>query len=281
MARTAPTGHDDGMIPDHSERSLAELVRLDGRRAVVTGGAKGIGGAMVQRLAEAGADVLVADLDTDAAERHAANVAARTGRRVVAVRLDVTDPVSVASAADECVSRLGGLEIWINNAGVFPSTGPVIDATDEAFDRLLHLNVTGTLAGSREAARRMRSGGRGGVIVNLASIAGFRAIAGMTGYVTSKHAVIGLTKNLAIELAPFDIRVVGIAPGAISTPGVEAQMAPLKAAGVDVAAQMSRTLLGRSGRPDDVARVALFLVSDLAAWVNGDIVVVDAGAIAQ
>jgi NAD(P)-dependent dehydrogenase (short-subunit alcohol dehydrogenase family) len=269
------------MIPDHSQRPLADLIRLDGRRAVVTGGAKGIGGAISARLAEAGADVMIADIDLDGARITAADIAARTGRRVMATALDVTDSSSIAAAAERCVTELGGLEIWVNNAGVFPTTGPVADASDEDFDRLLHLNVTGTLTGAREAARRMKIGGRGGVIVNLASIAGFRAIAGMTGYVTSKHAVVGLTKNLAIELAPFDIRVVGVAPGAIHTPGVDAQMAPLKAAGVDVAAQMSRTLLGRGGQPDDIARVALFLVSDLAAWVNGDIVVVDAGSTAQ
>jgi len=269
------------MIPDHSELPLADLVRLDGRRALVTGGAKGIGGAIAARLAEAGADVMIADIDIDGARVHAAELTERTGRRVVAGTLDVTDPASIVAAADRCVAELGGLEIWVNNAGVFPTTGPVLDASDEAFDRLLPLNVPGTLTGAREAARRMKAGGRGGVIVNLASIAGYRAIAGMTGYVTSKHAVIGLTKNLAVELAPFDIRVVGIAPGAIHTPGVDAQMAPLKAAGVDVAAQMSRTLLGRSGQADDIARVALFLVSDLAAWVNGEIVVVDAGSIAQ
>jgi 2-deoxy-D-gluconate 3-dehydrogenase len=120
----------------------------------------------------------------------------------------------------------------------------------------------------------------GGVIINVASTAGFRAAAGISAYVTSKHAVVGLTRNLAIELAADDIRVVGIAPGVIDTPGVRDQLAPLAAAGLDVAATMNRSLLGRGGRPDDVARMIVVLASDLAAWVTGAVVPVDAGALA-
>jgi 2-deoxy-D-gluconate 3-dehydrogenase len=103
---------------------------------------------------------------------------------------------------------------------------------------------------------------------------------GISGYSTSKHAVIGLTKNLALEFAPLDIRVVGVAPGVIDTPGVQAQLAPLAAAGLDVASRMSRTLLGRAGQPDDVARMVTVLASDLAAWVTGEVLVVDAGSLA-
>ena len=113
-----------------------------------------------------------------------------------------------------------------------------------------------------------------------AEAAGFRAATGISAYVASKHAVVGLTKNLALELGPAGIRVVGVAPGVIDTPGVQEQLAPLKAAGLDVGASMSRTLLGRAGQPDDVARVVAFLVSDLAGWVTGDVIAVDAGALA-
>ena len=143
---------------------------------------------------------------------------------------------------------------------------------------MLEVNVRGTFAGAREAARRMTEGG---VIVNVASTAGFRAAPGISAYVASKHAVVGLTKNLAIELGPAGVRVVGVAPGVIDTPGVQEQLAPLKEAGLDVGARMTRTLLGRAGQPDDVARVITFLASDLAAWVTGDVVAVDAGALAS
>jgi NAD(P)-dependent dehydrogenase (short-subunit alcohol dehydrogenase family) len=265
------------MIPDHTDTPLADLVSLAGRRAVVTGGARGIGAAVVRRLAEAGADVVVGDLDAAEATAVAQTVAAATGRRVIATALDVTDSTSLAAAADTCVRELGGLEIWVNNAGIYPTTGPAIDATDEFVDRMLQVNLRGTFAGAREAAKRMD---HGGVIVNLASTAGFQGAAGISAYVASKHAVVGLTKNLAIEFAANDIRVVGVAPGPIDTPGVRDQLAPLKAAGLDVEAAINRSRLGRGGKPDDVARVVLMLASDLSAWVTGSVVPVEAGSLA-
>jgi NAD(P)-dependent dehydrogenase (short-subunit alcohol dehydrogenase family) len=265
------------MIADHTDRPLQELLSLAGRRAVVTGSAKGIGAATARRLAEAGADVVVADLDTAGAAAAAAEIAAATGRRVLSTALDVTRSNTLGAAADLAVRELGGLEIWVNNAGIYPTTGAAIDATDEFIDRMLEVNVRGTYAGAREAARRMK---HGGVIVNLASTAGFRAAVGISAYVASKHAVVGLTKNLALEFGALDIRVVGVAPGVIDTPGVREQLEPLRAAGLDVGARMSKSLLGRGGQPDDVARVITFLVTDLAAWVNGTVVPVDAGSLA-
>jgi len=265
------------MIPDHSARSLTDLLSLVGRRAVVTGGARGIGAAIVARLAEAGADVIAADLDLVAAQGWADEVTSRGAGRVIAASVDVADSATLARVADQCVTALGGLDIWVNNAGIYPTTGPAIEATDTFIDRMLEVNVRGTFAGAREAAHRMAAGG---VIVNLASTAGFRAAVGISAYVASKHAVVGLTKNLAIELGGRDVRVVGVAPGVIDTPGVQDQLAPLAAAGLDVGARMSRTLLGRAGQPDDVARVVTFLVSDLAAWVTGDVIAVDAGSLA-
>jgi NAD(P)-dependent dehydrogenase (short-subunit alcohol dehydrogenase family) len=265
------------MIPDHSERTLADLLSLEGRRAVVTGGGRGIGAAIVRRLAEAGADLVVADLDASMADTLAAEVAAATGRRVITAKVDVTDTSTMIDAAERCISELGGLDIWVNNAGIYPTTGPAIDAGDDFIDRMFEVNVRGTFAGAREAARRMSTGG---VIVNLASTAGFRAAPGISAYVASKHAVVGLTKNLAIELAARDIRVVGVAPGVIDTPGVQDQLAPLKAAGLDVENTINRSPLGRGGRPDDVARMVVVLASDLAAWVTGAVIPVDAGSLA-
>jgi NAD(P)-dependent dehydrogenase (short-subunit alcohol dehydrogenase family) len=267
---------DAPLTPDFTDSPLADLVSLRGRTAVVTGGARGIGAATCRRLAEAGAAVVVADLDLAAATETAASLTA-AGAETEAVAVDVADSASLRTAADLAVSRFGGLHVWVNNAGIYPTTGPAGAATDAFIDRMLEVNVRGSFAGAREAAARMAGGG---VIVNLASTAGFRAATGISAYVTSKHAVVGLTKNLALEFAPLGIRVVGVAPGVIDTPGVQAQLAPLKAAGLDVESRMSRTLLGRAGQPDDVARVILFLCSDLAAWVTGAVVPVDAGALA-
>lgn len=266
------------MIPDFTATPLSELFSLVGRRAVVTGGARGIGAQTAQRLAELGARVIVADVDVAAARETAAAIDARHPTRVpdsaISASMDVTDTEAVAAVADLCVSTWGGLDIWVNNAGVFPTTGPAIDADDAFLLRLLTVNVGGTFAGAREAARRMQRG----VIVNLASTTSFRAAPGISAYVTSKHAVLGLTRALALEFGPRDIRVVGVAPGPIETPGVEDQMAPLKAAGLDVSAHMARTPLGRAGQPDDIARVIAFLATDMAAWINGDVVIVDAGS---
>lgn len=265
------------MISDYSARPLADLWKLTGRRAVVTGAARGIGAAIGFRLAEAGASVLFTDLDQDAAAEMATTVASSTGSMTDSSFIDVSDTPSIVAVADHVAAKWGGIDIWVNNAGIFPTTGPAIDATDAFVDRMLEVNVRGTFACSREAARRMN---RGGVVVNLASTAGFRVAPGISAYSASKHAVVGLTKALALEFAPLDIRVVGVAPGPIDTPGVQEQLAPLKAAGLDVEAVMSRTPLGRGGVPDDIARVVSFAASDMAAWITGEVIVADAGYLA-
>jgi NAD(P)-dependent dehydrogenase (short-subunit alcohol dehydrogenase family) len=264
------------VIPDFSEHSLIDLLSLRGRVAVVTGGASGIGAATSRRLAEAGADVIIADLDFGAANSMAEHLSAQTSVRVVGELLDVRDSAMLANVSERALSEFGGLHIWVNNAGIYPVTGPAIDASDDFIDRMMEVNVRSTFAGAREAAKRM---GEGGVIVNLASTAGFRPAVGIGAYVASKHAVVGLTKQLALEFAPLGIRVVGVAPGVIDTPGVREQLEPLKRAGLDVEKRMANTLLGRAGQPDDVARVIAMLVSDLSAWVTGVVVPVDAGSL--
>jgi NAD(P)-dependent dehydrogenase (short-subunit alcohol dehydrogenase family) len=263
-------------VPDVSDRTLAELTSLAGRRAVVTGAGRGLGAQIVRRLAEAGADVIAGDLDATAADDVARELSG-SGRRVLGCRLDVADTASLAAAADRAVAELGGLEIWVNNAAIFPTTGPAIDADDDFVDRMLNVNVRGTYAGAREAARRMTNGG---VIVNLTSTAGFKAGTGISAYVASKHAVVGITKSMALEFGPLGIRVLAVAPTIIDTPGVREQLAPLAEAGLDVEARVAANPLGRMGVPDDVARVVLFCCTDMAAFMTGSTVAVDAGSLA-
>ena len=263
-------------VPDHSDAPLAGLVSLGGRVAVVTGGAQGIGAGIAVRLAEAGADVVVADLDGEAAKAVAKQLEEEHGRTMVGVHVDVADEASVVALADVAVERLGRLDIWVNNAGIFPHTGPVAEADAAAFERVMAVNVTGMFHGAREAARRMVAGG---AIVNLASITGLAARSGLTAYSTSKHAVIGLTRNLAKDLAPGGIRVNAVAPGLIVTPGVLSGSAGETRSAAAMASRPTAPL-GRHGVPDDVARVVLFLASDLAAFVSGATIVIDGGDIA-
>jgi NAD(P)-dependent dehydrogenase (short-subunit alcohol dehydrogenase family) len=232
----------------------------------------------VRRLSEAGASVVAADVDGEAAERAAGEVAKSTGGQVVGKQVDVADTGSLSALADAAVTELGGLHIWVNNAGIFPTTGPAIDATDDFVDRMLTVNVRGTYAGAREAAKRMSEGG---VIVNLASTAGFRGAGGISAYVASKHAVVGVTKVLGVEFGPLGIRVLAVAPTVIDTPGVQEQLKPLKEAGLNIEANLSANPLGRVGLPDDIARVILFCASDLSTLMTGSTLLVDAGTLAR
>jgi NAD(P)-dependent dehydrogenase (short-subunit alcohol dehydrogenase family) len=266
---------------DVSSTPLTDLLSLAGRRAVVTGGAQGLGRAIAARLAEAGASVAIADLDLERAGAAAASIAQAHGVLAVGVAMDVADSASVSEATDAAVQAIGGVDIWINNAGVFPSAS-VLDMSDEQWDHVFAVNARGVRNGAREAARRMTGDG---VVVNVVSTAGFRGTApGLSAYVASKHAVRGMTKQLALEFAPLGIRVLGVAPSYVPTEGnlaaSAAAMEKMQAAGVDVSSMpsaMSQSLIGRLGTPDDIARVVLFCASDLSLVMTGSTLLADAG----
>lgn len=265
---------------DVSAHPLSDLLSLRGRRAVVTGGAQGLGKAIALRLAEAGADVAIADVDEEGAAAARIDVAERSGSRTIGVRMDVADSASVEEGARHIVEALGGIDIWVNNAGVFPSA-TVVDMSDELWDHVFAVNTRGVRNGARQAAQRMSGGG---VIVNVVSTAGFRGTApGLSAYVGSKHAVRGLTRQLALELAPRGIRVLGVAPTYVPTEGnraAAAAMAAMGEAGIDPAnlpSAVSGNLIGRNGTPDDIARVVLFCASDLSLIMTGSTLLADAG----
>ncbi|HVB25791.1 MAG TPA: SDR family NAD(P)-dependent oxidoreductase [Ktedonobacteraceae bacterium] len=257
-------------IPDVNGKSIAELLSLKGRNAVVTGGARGIGLAICQRLAEAGANIVVGDVREDLGKEAAEHLAQHWGVKALFCVADVSDGASIAQLADKTVQELGGIDIWVNNAGIYPMS-PVLEMPDEQWDRVLDINLRGTFIGAREAAKRMVAAHKGGVIINLASTAGYQGGASIAHYVASKHGVRGLTKSLAIELGPHNIRVLALAPTLISTPGISES-------GLDTSAFESLPL-GRVGVPDDVGRVALFCASDLSMLMTGSTLAVDAGAL--
>jgi 2-deoxy-D-gluconate 3-dehydrogenase len=262
-----------------SPPSLHELLDLRGRTAIVTGGAMGIGRGVVERLAEAGASVVVADADLEAAEALCAELAEQ-GRAVMAMYVDVGDADDVHRLVADTVGWRGGVDILVNNAGIFPNV-PVLEMTPEDFDRVVRVNLRGVYLCCREVALRMRDRGAGGRIVNITSVDALHPSGiGLAHYDASKHGVWGFTKNLALELAPHHIWVNAVAPGAIATPGVAATMRSDDPGGDDggmLEAFLAQVPMGRIGAPDDIARVVLFLASDLASYVTGTQVVVDGG----
>ena len=264
-------------IADVSSHSIQELVSLKNRCALVTGGAQGLGKAIARRLAEAGASVLIGDLKIDLAQQAAQELSERYGTKVIACKLDVTDSASINAAIDFAIGELGGLDILVNNAGLYPNV-PLLEMSDELWNSVMEVNVRGVFVTSRETARRLVEAGRGGVIVNVVSTAGFKGVApGVSAYVASKHGVRGLIKQMAIELAPHDIRVLGVAPTFCETEG---NMAALDALPERVRSEIAATLtskLGRVGVPDDIARAVLFCASDMASFMTGSTLLVDAG----
>lgn len=264
-------------FPDVSTHSLDQLISLAGRVAVVTGGAQGLGRAIVDRLAEAGATVVIADLDHGRATSTAEQVAERHGVRALGVAMDVANSADVDRVAGELEREVGRVDVWVNNAGIFPSA-LLATMTDEAWDQVFAVNVRGTRNGSRAASRLMRAGG--GAIVNIASLAAFEGTApGLGAYVASKHAVRGLTRQLALELAPQGIRVLGVAPTFVPTEGnIAAAMAASGGAAPGVNMPQPKSLAGRMGTPDDVARIVLFCASDLSTFMTGSTLLADAGA---
>ena len=277
---------------------LADLWRLDGRRAIVTGAARGFGAAIARRLAEAGARVAVADRRGDEADAAAARIAAETGADCWGRPVDVSDEDSVAALFEAVAQRWGPVDLLVNNAGVF-SNYYVADMPRDEWARILDVNVTGTFLCSRAAARSMSPRGaeqpesaepgqrhRAGVIVNVASVDALAPSAeGLLHYTTSKHAIAGLTRSLAMELAPAGIRVNAVCPGAAMTEGAIELVTAGAPAGIDLEAQwagiVDRTPLGRLCEPDEIGRAVVFLASDMAEFVTGALLPVDGGILVQ
>ena len=218
--------------------------------------------------------MIVTDMDVRG-EETAAGLRAQ-GLSATFQRCDITSTPDLVAVAEAAVAG-GGIDIWVNNAGIYPTTGPVLKVTDEFLFHMFDVNIRAQFSAAREAANRMPNGG---AIVNLASIAGIRGGAGISAYTASKGAVIAMTRALGNELGPMGIRVNAIAPGIIDTPGVRAQLEPLKATGLDIDAAIAANPLRTAGHPDHIARAALFLSSPLSAFVNGVTLVVDGGSTA-
>jgi NAD(P)-dependent dehydrogenase (short-subunit alcohol dehydrogenase family) len=252
--------------------SIAQLYDLHGRSAVVTGAAQGIGAAIARRLAEAGADLFLIDVD----EPHLCETRDRLkkwGTRVEIRVADVAQEAAVTSACKECVEALEKIDIWVNNAGIAPRS-PVLEISSAEWDKVLELNLRGAFIGAQCAARTMVQRGRG-VIVNISSSTVYRVTGNPAHYRVSKAGLIALTQSLAIELGSSGIRVLAIAPTLTATRLVEHLRNTGLSAGLDEFAR--RLPLKRVATADEVARVVLFAVSDMAAFMTGSVLTVDGG----
>ncbi len=260
---------------------LQNLLDFSGKTAIVTGGAMGIGFGIATRLAEAGANVMIADLREEDAKK-AVEQLVEKGWKASFVKTDVSQEDQVVAMVDATVAMYGGVDILVNNAGIFPSV-PMMQMSLEDFAKVIRVNLNGVFLCTQKVAAKMIEQGRGGRMVNISSIDALHpSSVGLAHYDASKHGVWGFTKNVALELAPHKIWVNAVAPGGIATPGVAAMSGGSgAAAGVDMEQVMKSFLakipMGRMGDPDDIAKVVLFLASDMASYMTGEQVVVDGG----
>lgn len=252
--------------------ALQRCFGLQGRVAVVTGAASGIGKATARLLAAAGATVIVADRDLDGA----AVVAAELGGTSRAVRFDLLDEASIASLFETSLTEHGAVDVLVNNAGIYPRY-PLDTLTRAQWQEMQQVNTWGCFVAMREAARAMKRGGRGGRIVNVSSIGGIRtAVHDQVAYNASKAALDSMTQSAALEYAPHGILVNSILPGAVQPldprprpHGHVAATGPLLAPG--------RILLQRAATPDEVAGPILMLLSAAGGYITGQSLVVDGG----
>ena len=239
---------------------------LDGKVAIVTGGAGGIGRATAALLVAEGASVVIADVDVDGGEE----LAAQIGEATAFKQTDVSDEAQVQALVDFAVEQFGGLHVMFNNAGIgSPLTRFLHDDLSD-FTRIMNVNLFGVIVGAQRAARHMKDHG-GGVIINNASIAAINAGPGMVSYRASKAAIAHITKCMAIDLAPYAIRVNCLTPAHIRTGITTYEMAP-------VLRYMQP--LEREAQPEDVANAVVFLSSDRAAQVTGIVMPIDGGTTA-
>lgn len=262
------------------DKTISQLIDLSNKTAIVTGGAKGIGLGIVKRLHEAGASVIIADLDAENGQTEALKLNEARENSAIFQATDVSKSSDVEAMVKKAVETFGSLDIMVNNAGIFPFV-PLSQLDEALFSKVIDINLKGVFLCSKAASVQMIAQGQGGSIITITSIDAIHpSSVGLAAYDASKHGVWGFLKNIALELCEHNIRVNAIAPGGINTPGVAAQTSGVQdpEALENLNEQFRDAIpMHRLGEPDEIGTAALFLASDLSTYMTGSQVVVDGG----
>jgi NAD(P)-dependent dehydrogenase (short-subunit alcohol dehydrogenase family) len=253
-----------------SETTATKYESLAGKVVLVTGAAGGIGRAIARRFADQGSAVVVNDVDRPGARAVVDDIVAAGGTASVAIA-DVSDGEQVAAMFDDVVERLGTIDVLVNNAGLVSPMLHFFEADEAWWRRIVDVNLTGHFLCAHRAARIMARAG-GGSIINMSSGGATRAHRAFTAYDATKGGIEALTRAMALDLGPYGIRVNALMPGSIDTSGLDVEQRTLRGENVP---------LGRIGEPDDMTGAALFLASDEASYITGDVVRIDGGMLAQ
>jgi len=251
-------------------KTLPKFCDLKGKVAIVTGGAKGMGRADSIKLANAGAKVVLTDVDLPGAQQVVEEIKKLRGE-AIAVKCDVSKKAEVDNVVAEALKKFGKIDILVNNAGIFPFE-PFLQMPEQNFEKVINVNLKGSFLMAQACAKEMAKQ-KSGSIVNIASVAAIMGFAGLSHYCASKGGMVAMSRALALELAPMGIRVNCIDPGAIDTPG---------ASNASMTEEQRKAMLApipmkRQGKSEEIANAVLFLASDESSYVTGSVVVVDGG----
>lgn len=248
---------------------------LEGKTAIITGAAMGMGEATARVFAEAKANVVIADFNEEKGREVADDIANTLGAKTLFVKVDVSDSAQVKDMVAKTVEEFGSLEVAVNNAALTPDNALVSEFDEDYWDRLMSVDLKGVALCMKYELQQMIDQGNGGSIINISSVSGFRPQPNNIAYVAAKHGVVGATRVAALENGKHNIRVNSVAPGAIDTPMLRGALEEFGLDEESYAPQLS--LLERFGKPEEIAHASLWLASDQSSYVTGTTIHADAG----
>jgi NAD(P)-dependent dehydrogenase (short-subunit alcohol dehydrogenase family) len=257
-------------------KTTPKFCDLKGKVAIVTGAGKGMGEAESIKLAQAGAKVVLCDIDTVSCQAVAEQIKKIRGESII-VKCDISKKADIDNAVSETIKKFGKIDILVNNAGIYPFQ-PFLEMKEEQFEKVIDINLKGTFLLTQAVAKEMQKNhpndkGQKGSIINIASIAALMGFAGLAHYCASKGGMVGMTRAMALELAPLGIRINVIDPGAINTPGASQTTMTDE----QRAAMVAPIPMKRQGDAEEISGAVLFLASDESSYMTGSVMVVDGG----